>query len=108
MKKNNVVGVAGEYFVAAELSQMDIVATLTLKNTPSIDVLAMNLENGKFANIQVKTMAVDNIKGVSFAKKKPQNREYIGYAKPLSPGNCSDAPVNWYAPDHFKRWQAFE
>ncbi|HBU06935.1 MAG TPA: aspartate ammonia-lyase [Candidatus Magasanikbacteria bacterium] len=61
--KKGIIGVAGEYFVAAELSQLGIVATLTLKNTPSIDILATNLENGKYANIQVKTMSVDNKTG---------------------------------------------
>lgn len=55
-----IVGVSGEYYVAAELSQRWIVATLTLKNTPKIDIIATNLENGKVANIQVKTMSVDN------------------------------------------------
>lgn len=64
MKKQlNVVGVTGEYFVAAELSQRGIVATLTLKNTPRIDVLATNLESGVVANIQVKTMSVGNKAG---------------------------------------------
>lgn len=58
--KKGIIGVAGEYFVAAELSQRGIVATLTLKNTPQIDILATNLENGKFVNIQVKTMSFAN------------------------------------------------
>ena len=58
-----IVGVAGEYFVAAELSQRGIVATMTLKNTPYIDILAANLENGKTANIQVKTLSIDNNAG---------------------------------------------
>jgi hypothetical protein len=62
-KHLNVVGVAGEYFVAAALSQRGIVATLTLKNTPRIDVLATNLENGRVANIQVKTMSIGNDAG---------------------------------------------
>lgn len=60
---NNITGVSGEYFVAAELSQRGIVATLTLKNTPYIDILATNLKNGKSANIQVKTMSVGNSAG---------------------------------------------
>lgn len=67
--KKNIVGVAGEYFVAAELSQMGIVATLTLKNTPSIDILATNLDNGKFANIQVKTMSLENNTGWRLSEK---------------------------------------
>lgn len=62
-KKSNIVGVAGEYFVAAELSQRGVVATLTLKNTPYIDILATNLEKGKFVNIQVKTMSIHNNAG---------------------------------------------
>lgn len=67
--KKGIIGVAGEYFVAAELSQLGIVATLTLKNTPSIDVLATNLENGKFVNIQVKTMSVGNKTGWRLSQK---------------------------------------
>jgi len=58
-----IIGVSGEFFVAAELSQRGIVATLTLKNTPYIDILATNLEKGTFANIQVKTMSVSNNAG---------------------------------------------
>ena len=67
--KKGIIGVSGEYFVAAELSQMGIVATLTLKNTPSIDILATNLDNGKFVNIQVKTMSVNNKNGWRLSKK---------------------------------------
>ncbi len=81
-KHLNVVGVAGEYFVAAELSQRGIVATLTLKNTPRVDVLATNLENGRFANIQVKTMSVGNEAGwhLNESDEKPsgiKNHFYI-------------------------------
>ncbi|MDO8565654.1 MAG: aspartate-ammonia lyase [Candidatus Moranbacteria bacterium] len=72
MKKTSskgIVGVSGEYFVAAELSQRGIVATLTLKNTPYIDILATNLEKGTTANIQVKTMSVDNNAGWRLGEK---------------------------------------
>ena len=74
-KKLGVVGVSGEYFVAAELSQRGVVATLTLKNTPHIDVLATNLEKGSTANIQVKTMSVDNDAGWHLGPKdeEPSN-----------------------------------
>jgi hypothetical protein len=80
--KKNIVGVAGEYFVAAELSQMGIVATLTLKNTPSIDILATNLDNGKFVNIQVKTMSLENNSGWRLSEKdevksKIKNHYYV-------------------------------
>jgi hypothetical protein len=51
----NIIGVAGEYFVAAELSRRGLIATLTLKNTPNIDVIATTIDGAKTANIQVKT-----------------------------------------------------
>lgn len=67
--KKGIVGVAGEFFVAAELSQRGIVATMTLKNTPSIDILATNLSTGQTANIQVKTMSIGNNAGWRLGKK---------------------------------------
>jgi len=67
--KKGIIGIAGEYFVAAELSQIGVVATLTLKNTPSIDILATNLETGKFVNIQVKTMSPENNSGWRLSEK---------------------------------------
>ncbi|MDD3940500.1 MAG: aspartate ammonia-lyase [Candidatus Pacebacteria bacterium] len=67
--KKGIVGITGEYFVAAELSQMGIVATLTLKNTPQIYILATNLGNGKFASIQVKTMSINNHAGWRLSRK---------------------------------------
>jgi hypothetical protein len=80
--KKGIVGVAGEFFVAAELSQLGIVATLTLKNTPSIDILATNLQNGSFANIQVKTMSINNHTGWRLGRKDEepsgiQNHYYV-------------------------------
>jgi hypothetical protein len=50
-----LTGVAGEYFVAAELSRLGYIATLTLKNTRGIDILAANLKATKSISIQVKT-----------------------------------------------------
>lgn len=75
MKLNGIVGIAGEYFVAAELSQRGIVATLTLKNTPRVDVIATNLLTGKVANIQVKTMSVENNQGWRLSKKDEESSE---------------------------------
>lgn len=47
-------GVAGEYFVAAELSRLGYVASLTLKNTRGIDILASNADATRSVGIQVK------------------------------------------------------
>src|SRR5436305_5895634 len=48
-------GVSGEYFVAAELSRRGYVASLTLRNTRGIDILASNTDATKSVGIQVKT-----------------------------------------------------
>jgi len=49
------VGVAGEYFVAAELSKRGFIASITLRNTKGIDILATNADATKSVNIQVKS-----------------------------------------------------
>lgn len=49
------VGVAGEYFVAAELSLRGYLATVTLRNTRGIDIIASTKDGEKTVNIQVKT-----------------------------------------------------
>ena len=48
-------GVAGEYFVAAELSRRGYIASLTLRNTRGVDILASNSDATKSVGIQVKT-----------------------------------------------------
>jgi hypothetical protein len=48
-------GISGEYFVAAELTRRGYVASLTLRNTKGIDVLASNADATKSVGIQVKT-----------------------------------------------------
>jgi hypothetical protein len=48
-------GVAGEYYVAAELTRLGFIASLTLRNAKGVDILATNLAASKTAAIQVKT-----------------------------------------------------
>jgi len=50
-----LTGIAGEHFVAAELSRRGYVASLTLRNTRGIDILASNTDATKSVGIQVKT-----------------------------------------------------
>ena len=50
-----LAGVAGEYFVAAELSRLGYIASITLRNTKGIDILASNADASKQVGIQVKT-----------------------------------------------------
>ncbi len=61
MRKNEnklskeLTGVAGEYFVAGELSKRGYLASITLRNSESIDIHASCIENDKIFAIQVKT-----------------------------------------------------
>jgi hypothetical protein len=48
-------GVAGEYYVAAELSKRGYLASITLRNTKGVDVLCSNEDASKSVGIQVKT-----------------------------------------------------
>jgi hypothetical protein len=59
----NITGVAGEYFVAAELSRRGWIATMTIKNTPNIDIIATTIDGCRTLNIQVKTRSIGNRQG---------------------------------------------
>jgi len=48
-------GVAGEYYVAAELSKRGYIASITLRNTKGVDIVCANEEASKTVAIQVKT-----------------------------------------------------
>jgi len=53
--ESTLVGVAGEYFVAAELSLRGYVASITLRNSRGIDIIASNSDATRAISIQVKT-----------------------------------------------------
>lgn len=61
--KNNITGVTGEYFVAAELGKRNILALTTPKNNPLFDLVAVKLDGSKSVFIQVKTMSLGNKQG---------------------------------------------
>jgi hypothetical protein len=52
---SQLAGVAGEYFVAAELSRRGFIASITMRNTRGIDILATNSEAKRAVTIQCKT-----------------------------------------------------
>jgi hypothetical protein len=60
---NNITGVSGEYFAAAELSRRGWIAVLTLKNTPNIDLIATTPDGKRTVNFQVKTRSIANRRG---------------------------------------------
>src|SRR5690554_694924 len=53
--ESTLVGVAGEYFVAAELSLRGYLASITLRNSRGIDIIASNSDASRTVSIQVKS-----------------------------------------------------
>lgn len=66
MAKNKIpsilAGVGGEYLVAGELSRRGLIASITLRNTRGVDILASNCELDHSVGIQVKTSQSKNAK----------------------------------------------
>ena len=52
---SQLAGVAGEYFVAAELSRRGFIASITMRNTRGIDILATNSAAKRAVTIQCKS-----------------------------------------------------
>jgi hypothetical protein len=50
-----LTGATGEYYVAAELSRRQWLATVTIKNSPGTDVLAQRLDRRRIVAVQTKT-----------------------------------------------------
>ncbi|MFA6328888.1 MAG: hypothetical protein WCY41_05570 [Candidatus Micrarchaeia archaeon] len=61
-KKGFITGMTGVYLVAAELSKHNIIATLTSRNAPGVDIISSTQDLKRVFNIQVKT----NSKNASF------------------------------------------
>ena len=53
--EHTLVGVAGEYLVAGELSLRGYIASITLRNSRGIDIIASNSNGSRSVSIQVKT-----------------------------------------------------
>ncbi len=59
-ENKNARGSAAQFYVAAELCRRDLVAVVTMGNTPNTDILCSNTEGTKFVHIQVKTFVPSN------------------------------------------------
>jgi hypothetical protein len=53
--ESTLVGVAGEYLVAGELTLRGFIASITLRNSRGIDIIASNTDGSSSVSIQVKT-----------------------------------------------------
>ena len=65
-------GNASQFFVAGELCRRDLVALVTIGNTPNTDILCSNKAGTKFVHIQVKTF-VPGSRTVSVGLKAEKN-----------------------------------
>src|SRR5690348_1972221 len=72
-------GIAGEYLVAAELSRRGYVASVTLRNTRGIDILASNKDATKSVGIQVKTSQGSRARWVMSKKAEQDLAENLFY-----------------------------
>ena len=72
-------GIAGEYLVAAELTRRGYVASLTLRNTRGIDILASNSDATKSVGIQVKTSQGANARWMMNKKAEVDLAENLFY-----------------------------
>ena len=59
----NMIGIAGEYYVCAELCRRNILALMTPKNNPLFDIVAADPIGERTVSIQVKTMSLQNEQG---------------------------------------------
>ncbi|MBP6576845.1 MAG: hypothetical protein KA796_11975 [Chryseobacterium sp.] len=72
----HLIGLTGEYLVAGMMSLKGWVASLTLKNYPSVDIFGMNPEIEKTINIQVKT--TKNHKSYQIGLMRSQRNNILG------------------------------
>ncbi len=86
-------GIAGEYLVAAELSRRGYVASVTLRNTRGIDILASNQDATKSVGIQVKASQRATADWVMTKKAEQDLAENLCYVFVCLP---PDAPASFY------------
>src|SRR5262245_58084607 len=73
-------GIAGEYFVAAELSRKGYIAAVTLRNTRVVDSLVSRPGGTKSSTIQVKTIQSGRVQWLldkSDETPKGENHYYV-------------------------------
>ena len=92
-----LTGVSGEYFVAAELSRQGYVASLTLRNTRGIDILASNTDATKAVGIQVKTNSGKKAHWLLSEKAESDTAENLFYVF-VNLNGGSEAPDYYIVP----------
>jgi len=71
-ENKNARGSSSQFFVAGELCRRNLVAVVTMGNTPNTDILCSNVEGTKFVHIQVKTFVPGN-RTITVGKKSEKD-----------------------------------
>jgi hypothetical protein len=90
-------GIAGEFFVAGELSKRGWIASLTAKNTPDVDVLASRPTGDVHARVQVKTRSP----AYAYAHRVGRKLRLVGerdFLVLVDLGTNDEAPLYWVIP----------
>lgn len=66
---NSLIGIAGVHYAASELSRRGLIALPTTRNTQGIDLVVVNPDGSRHANIQVKTCLRKRMGGWCMPKK---------------------------------------
>lgn len=96
VSKQNV-GNAGEYYVAARLSALDFIATLTLGRTEKYDILALS-PRGKLIKLSVKATQVENAKEFTLSAKDENGRSKDFYYAFVRLNKFRREPDFWIIP----------
>jgi hypothetical protein len=96
---NSLTGIAGEYFVAAELSRKGFMASITLRNNDSVDIHASKLSNNKIFAIQVKTNQSGNRTWILSKKAELRSEVDLFYAF-VSLKGIGERPEYFIVPSH--------
>jgi hypothetical protein len=84
-------GIAGEYYVAAELSRRGFLAAITLRNSDGIDILISSLNGDQLFSVQVKTTQ-NKFKWFLNMKIENETAENKYFVFVSMPANLSDHP----------------
>lgn len=76
---STLAGVAGEHFVAGELTRRGFIASITLRNTKGVDILASNQDATRQVAIQVKTNHHDKPDWILTAKAESNYADNLFY-----------------------------
>ena len=93
MKLNKQLsGIAGEYYVAAELSRRGYLAAITLRNSDGVDILVSNLNGDKLISIQVKTTQ-NKLKWILSKKVENETSKNKYFVFVNIPANINESPI---------------